>query len=90
LRRLFTFSTYLTVPLGSEDETRRVMAHGKHNLSEPGEARRFRIEGVEVERDDGYVVRTSRIVWFGEADVRSSSSLTPTTDGTLESQPSDG
>lgn len=50
-----------------DDETARVMAHGKHNLSEPGESLRFRIEGVEVQRSDGQMVKTSRIAWLGSS-----------------------
>lgn len=48
-----------------DDENGRIVAHGKHNLSEPGESLRFRIEGTTVERDDGELIKTSRIVWLG-------------------------
>lgn len=50
-----------------EDDKNRVLAHGKVNLSEPGESRRFRIEGCEVEGEDE-MIRTSRIVWMGTSD----------------------
>jgi hypothetical protein len=50
-----------------DDETARVMAHGKSNLSEPGESLRFRIEGAEVHRSDGELVKTSRIAWLGSS-----------------------
>lgn len=50
-----------------DDDTARVLAHGKHNLSEPGESLRFRIEGVEVHRRDGLAVKTSRIAWIGSS-----------------------
>jgi putative DNA primase/helicase len=58
----------LLVAEDPEDERARIVAHGKHNLSEPGESRRFRIEGVEVQREDGHLVRTSRVVWLGATD----------------------
>jgi hypothetical protein len=50
-----------------DDETARVVAHGKHNLSEPGDSLRFRIEAAEVQRSDGQVVKTSRIAWLGSS-----------------------
>ena len=50
-----------------DDETVRVLAHGKANLSEPGESLRFRIEAEDVERSDGAIVKTSRIAWLGSS-----------------------
>ncbi len=50
-----------------DDERCRVLAHGKHNLSEPADSRRFRIEGVEIARGDGEPIRTSRIAWLGSS-----------------------
>jgi hypothetical protein len=50
-----------------ENNSVRIIAHGKHNLSEAGESRRFRIEGTMVESADGDVVSTSRIAWLGSS-----------------------
>jgi putative DNA primase/helicase len=58
----------LLVAEDPDDEDYRVIAHGKHNLSKKGEARRFRIQDVDVEREDGEVIHTSRIVWEGSSE----------------------
>jgi hypothetical protein len=53
-----------------DDETARIMAHGKANLSAPGPSMRFRIEEVCLDDTDprtGERIRTSRIVWLGES-----------------------
>jgi hypothetical protein len=59
----------LLVAQDPKDEQVRVMAHGKYNLSEPGEAVSFRIEGVEVDGDDDEPIRTSRMAWLGASDL---------------------
>ena len=51
-----------------DDRDHRILAHGKNNLSEPGESLRFRIEGVTVERNDGEPITTSRLVWMGTSE----------------------
>jgi putative DNA primase/helicase len=58
----------LLVAEDPDDEDYRVIAHGKHNLSKKGEARRFRIQDVDVEREDGEVIHTSRIIWEGSSE----------------------
>jgi hypothetical protein len=60
-----------------EDEKNRVLAHGKVNLSEPGESRRFRIEGCEVDGENE-IIGTSRIVWLGTSDHTSATCYGPT------------
>jgi hypothetical protein len=57
----------LLVAPDPDDDTRRILAHGKHNLSEPGESRRFKIEGTDLE-SDGEIIRTSRVCWLGSSE----------------------
>ena len=49
------------------DEQRRILAHGKANLSEPGESLSFRIEGIDVDGPDGAPIATSRLAWLGSS-----------------------
>lgn len=60
-------SAFLVAEDPDDPEHGRILAHGKHNLSEQGESLRFRIEGVTVERDDGEPIETSRLVWLGSS-----------------------
>jgi hypothetical protein len=60
----------LLVAADPDDDTLRVVAHGKHNLSEPGIARQYRIVGVELDEIDPHTeerIRTSRIEWLGDS-----------------------
>lgn len=54
----------LLVAQDPDDADARIIAHGKHNLSEAGPSRRFRIVGTEVTTDDE-PIRTSQIKWCG-------------------------
>lgn len=60
-------SAFLVAEEPEDPEHGRILAHGKHNLSEQGESLRFRIEGATVERDDGEPIETSRLVWLGSS-----------------------
>ena len=54
----------------SEDNGSRVLAHAKSNLGPCAPSLSCRIEGREIDSDDGRVIPTSRFIIVGETDVR--------------------
>ncbi len=54
----------------SDDESSRVLAHAKSNLGRCAPSLACRIEGREVDLDDGSMIATSRLVILGACDVR--------------------
>ncbi len=65
----------LAVANDPQDETHRIVAHGKSNWGVIAPALRFRIESRHVAADDGSTVTTSGVVVLGEADGISASDL---------------
>jgi hypothetical protein len=60
----------LLVAIDPDDETKRIVAHGKHNLSVRGPSMRFEIEAVTLDDVDprtGEPIRSTRVVWRGES-----------------------
>jgi len=70
----------LAVANDPQDETRRIVAHGKSNWGVLAPSLRFQIEGREVTRG-GTTVKTSGVVMLGEADgVSANDLLRPSSD----------